>query len=367
MKKFTTNFFKIDLRNSPDIDVSEKIRKIIMLYSIMVLGIILLVVMGTILYMEGNYFYSILNFIISIIIVGLIFLLRSGIRLEICSILSVMLIEFFFMFLFHSGTSNQMTFVWYYLFPLISLFLLGTKLGTFFSLLMIGLSIILNYNASEFTLIIPFSTPFMSRIVLSYLGVLLFAFVFEKTRMSTYNKLKITMDEVNELAIRDGLTGLYNRRYMDVVMKKIIQQFNRSESSIGFLMADLDYFKKYNDSYGHQAGDQLLRELSEMFISMLQRKSDYIFRYGGEEFAFLLTSTDLETAEKLAAKIVENTLALNIPHSSNQIGYVTVSVGVSFIDYDHNKNIEELVITADKALYEAKNSGRNRFVVKNIQ
>jgi diguanylate cyclase (GGDEF)-like protein len=203
----------------------------------------------------------------------------------------------------------------------------------------------------------------MSRIVISYLGVLLFAFVFEKTRMSAYNKLKKTMDEVNELAIRDGLTGLYNRRHMDFVLK----HFNRSGLAAGFLMADLDYFKKYNDSYGHQVGDKLLRELSEMFGSMLQRKSDYIFRYGGEEFAFLLTSTDLETTEKFAAKIVENTLALNIPHPSNQLGRVTISIGVSFIDSGHNKNIEELVEMADKALYEAKKSGRNCFVIKKLQ
>ncbi len=182
--------------------------------------------------------------------------------------------------------------------------------------------------------------------------------------MSTYRKLKVKVDEVKELAIRDGLTGLYNRRYMDVVIKEIVQQFNRSGSSVGFLMADLDYFKKYNDTYGHQAGDQLLRELSKMFRTMLQRKSDYIFRYGGEEFVFILTSTNLETTEKLAAKIVENTLALNIPHPSNQMGLVTVSVGVSYIDFDHKISLEELVETADKALYEAKNSGRNRYVVK---
>jgi diguanylate cyclase (GGDEF)-like protein len=367
MKKFIAKYFKIEHADSPSIDVSEQIRKIIMLYSLMVLGIILLVTMGTILYREGNYFYSILDFILAIIIVGLIFLLHSGIGLKICSILSVLLIQFFFMFLFHSGVSSQMAFVWYYLFPLVALFLLGTGLGTFFSLLMIGLSIALNFSAGELNFIVPYPSKFMSRIVLSYMGVLFFTFVFEKTRMSTYNKLKITMNKMNELAIRDGLTGLYNRRYMDVVVKKIIQQVNRSGSAVGFLMADLDYFKKYNDSYGHQAGDKLLRELSEMFRSMLQRKSDYVFRYGGEEFAFLLPSTDLETAEKFAAKIIENTLALNIPHSSNQLGLVTVSVGVSFIDSNHNKNFEELVEIADKALYEAKNSGRNRFVVNNLQ
>lgn len=367
MKRFIANFFKIDYTDSPDIDVSEQIRKITMLYSIMTVGIILLVAMGTILLREGNYFYATLNFMVSIIIVGFFFLLRSGKRLRTCSVLSILLIQIFFMFLFHSGVSEQIAFIWYYLFPLISLSLLGTVLGAFFSLLMIGMSIVLNAMAGKLSFIVPFSAPFMVRIVLSYLGVLLFAFIFERTRMSTYNKLKIALKEVKELAIRDGLTGLYNRRYMDVVIKEIMQQFNRSGSAVGFLMVDLDYFKQYNDAYGHQAGDQLLRELSEMFSSMLQRKSDYIFRYGGEEFAFFLTSTDLETTTKFAAKIVENTLALNIPHPSNKTGLVAVSVGVSFIDYDHHKNLDELVETADKALYEAKNSGRNRFVVKNLQ
>ena len=363
MKKIVAKFLKMDVEDSHSIEVSEEIRKTIMLYSIMVMGIILLVAMGTILYWEGNYFYSALNFIVSIIIIGLIFLLRSGMGLKFCSILSILFIQLFFMFLFHTGVSNQMAFVWYYVFPLLALFLLGTRLGTFFSLLMIGLSILLNSIAEKFTIIRPFSLPFMCRIVISYLGVLLFAFVFEKTRMLTYTKLKKAMDELNELAIRDGLTGLYNRRYMDFVL----QHFNHSGLAVGFLMVDLDCFKNYNDSYGHRGGDKLLRELSEMLKSMPRRKSDYTFRYGGDEFALLLTSADLETTKKIASKIVENTLALNIPHPSNQMGSVTVSIGVSFIDFGHNKNIEELVEMADKALYEAKKSGRNCFVVKKLQ
>ena len=104
-----------------------------------------------------------------------------------------------------------------------------------------------------------------------------------------------------------------------------------------------------------------------MITYLLRRKSDYIFRYGGEEFAFLLPSANLETAENFAARIVENTFALGIPHSASPFGKVTVSVGVSFIDFDQNRNIEDLVETADRALYEAKNSGRNRFVTKNLQ
>ena len=367
MKKFILDFFKIDYRNSSSIDADEQIRKTVMLYSIVVLGIVLLVTMGAILCSEGNYFYAVLNFIVSVIILGLILLLRSGVCLKICSIISVLLVQLFFMFLFHSGAGNQMAFVWYYLFPLVSLFLLGTKSGSLFSLLMIVLSIAINSLAGQYPLIVAFPAPMMYRIVISYLGVLLFAFVFEKTRMSTHAKLKISMGEVNELAIRDGLTGLHNRRYMDIVVNRITRQFNHSGSSVGFIMVDLDHFKNYNDSYGHQAGDKLLCQLSEMFASILHRKSDYIFRYGGEEFAFLLPSTTLHTAESFAEKIVENTRSLNIPHPSNQAGRVTVSAGVSFIDFDHGKSIEELVKTADNALYEAKNLGRNRFVVKIIQ
>ena len=263
MKKIAAKFFRIKHPDSRNIDESEKIRKMLMLYSLMVLGIILLIAMGTILYREGNYPYSALNFIVSAIILALIFLLRSGTGLMLCSVLSILLIQVFFMFLFHSGVSNQSAFVWYYLFPLVALFLLGTGLGTFLSLLMIGLSIVLNSLAGHLTFIVPYSVPFLTRITLSYLGVLLFAYVFEKTRMSTHGKLKIAMNEVNELAIRDSLTGLYNRRYMDEVITNIIQQFNRSGSAVGFIMADLDYFKKYNDTYGHQAGDRLLKEFAQ--------------------------------------------------------------------------------------------------------
>ena len=91
------------------------------------------------------------------------------------------------------------------------------------------------------------------------------------------------MKKLNDLAIRDTLTGLYNRRYMDEVMFRVINQCNRSGLTIAFIMADLDFFKKYNDTYGHQAGDILLETFSNMLVSLVRRQTDFVFRYGGEE------------------------------------------------------------------------------------
>ncbi|HOP64132.1 MAG TPA: GGDEF domain-containing protein, partial [Spirochaetota bacterium] len=170
--------------------------------------------------------------------------------------------------------------------------------------------------------------------------------------------------EVNELAIRDGLTGLYNRRYMDEVIQHIVYQWKRADSILGFLMVDVDFFKKYNDTYGHQAGDKLLRSFSGMLSSLLRRESDYVFRYGGEEFAILLPSTNHETTEKFAHLIIKRTQSLKISHSASPLGLVTVSIGAVSFKSSKKRDIEEIVGLADEALYEAKNSGRNKVVSK---
>ena len=119
-------------------------------------------------------------------------------------------------------------------------------------------------------------------------------------------------------------------------------------------MADLDYFKNYNDTYGHPAGDHLLHTFSANVTSLLRRQTDYVFRYGGEEFAFLLPSTNRETTETFACAIKQRTRDLDVPHETSPFGHVTVSVGAVYLDSDRNQTIHEIVELADQALYEAK-------------
>ncbi|WP_321494337.1 GGDEF domain-containing protein [uncultured Desulfobacter sp.] len=356
--------FKPASVNEDSIEGSEILRKQMVLYILSLLGIVFLLIMSSRLFSEKSYFYVFLNLSLACFLLVLFFLTRTGKYLQLYGTLATLILQFYFMFIFHSGAGNQMAFVWYYLFPLVSLFLLGLKLGSILSLSMIGLSALLNFNSDILPGIVPFSSHMFVRILLSYMGVFLFAFVFEQTRQSAQIKLEGMMKKLNELAIRDTLTGLYNRRYMDDVAFRILNQRSRSGSAIAFIMADLDYFKKYNDTYGHQGGDKLLEAFSNLLISLVRRQTDFVFRYGGEEFALLLTSTSREMAENLAEKIVAETANLPFSHSKNPHGKVTVSVGLVYVDSHREVKLHELISQADSALYEAKKSGRNRYVHK---
>ena len=343
------------------LEEGEILRKQIILYLLSFLGIVFLVLMSLRLFGEKEFFYAFLNLGFGVFLLILFFLVRTGKRLLLYSIVSVLLLQAFFMFLFHSGAGGQKAFIWYYLFPLVSLFLLGTNLGSFLSLFLIGASVLLNALSNHLPMIVPFSKGEILRIIYSYIAVFLFALVFEQTRRMTQKKLEKSMAELNELAIRDTLTGLYNRRYMDEVILRVVNQCRRVETSVVFIMADLDYFKKYNDTYGHQAGDTLLVVFSDMLRSLVRRQTDFVFRYGGEEFAILLSATTEETAKALAKKIVQETGRLGFPHEGSPFGVASVSLGVVCAPYPSKVDFQELIRLADNALYQAKETGRNRY------
>ena len=168
-----------------------------------------------------------------------------------------------------------------------------------------------------------------------------------------------------ELAITDGLTGLYNRRYFNEILTREINRANRVKTTLSFMMLDIDYFKKYNDSYGHDAGDKALIAVSNAFKNSMHRGGDFVFRLGGEEFGILFTQTSKEGSMKMAEKVRQAIVDLNIEHSNSITAkYVTVSIGLLVIDFEKEGVDENGFYTmADDALYQAKDSGRNRVVL----
>lgn len=160
------------------------------------------------------------------------------------------------------------------------------------------------------------------------------------------------------MAIRDDLTSLYNRRHMDEILLQEIRRATRLKTSLGVLMVDIDYFKRINDSYGHAAGDLVLKSLADMLVEEV-RKEDVVCRLGGEEFLVLLTNGTLEDymhrAEYIRGKIAD----MDLSWDGRQIRPVTVSVGVAAFP-QHAHALDALLDQADLALYRAKNSGRNR-------
>lgn len=171
--------------------------------------------------------------------------------------------------------------------------------------------------------------------------------------------------DLEKLAITDGLTGLYNRRYFDEILSREICRAVRAKSFLSLSIVDIDFFKQYNDSYGHDAGDKALISVANTIKKSAKRGGDFAFRIGGEEFAILFSDCDKEHSVKFIQKIVQNVQNLHIPHSNSKVDkYVTISAGVVVVDFqEENVDKDGFYTMADDALYQAKKTGRNRVVL----
>lgn len=168
-------------------------------------------------------------------------------------------------------------------------------------------------------------------------------------------------ETLKNFAIYDSLTGLFNRRYMEETLRREISRVARSKDPLGLIMVDIDHFKQFNDSYGHTAGDMLLRNIGEFFKEKI-RCEDIACRYGGEEFVLILPGSSLENTLRRAEQIHEEIKRVRVRHRGSHIGSVGVSMGV-VVFAEHGHSAELLLESADKALYQAKSQGRNRIVV----
>jgi diguanylate cyclase (GGDEF)-like protein len=166
------------------------------------------------------------------------------------------------------------------------------------------------------------------------------------------------------LSTTDGLTGIANRRRFDEVLENEWKRALRARQPLALLMLDVDLFKSYNDHYGHQAGDEVLRKVARTLETSSRRSSDLAARYGGEEFAVIAADTDAASALRLAEGIRLAIEALGLAHAGSPLGKLTISIGVSVIVPGDAQQPEMLVHTADEALYLAKSQERNRVVLK---
>ena len=159
----------------------------------------------------------------------------------------------------------------------------------------------------------------------------------------------------------DALTGIYNRRYFDETMEHVIRTLSRAEGILSMLMIDIDFFKRYNDTYGHIEGDRCLKAVAQTLSKCITRADDFIARYGGEEFIVVLPNTDEQGARLIANKLLENVRNLNLPHEkSDAAAYVTVSIGGTTGKVIHTHNAGDFVKRADELMYKSKQEGRDR-------
>ncbi len=169
--------------------------------------------------------------------------------------------------------------------------------------------------------------------------------------------------KLEKISITDGLTELFNRRHFDAVLPKVLNGFKRNNKNICFALIDIDYFKRYNDTYGHQMGDDVLKKVADIFRSSAQRADDYCFRIGGEEFCIVFCANDKYRAYDFMVRIKSAVEDLKIRHSKNSVSeFITVSIGLTCKKGEEVGTLETLFHDTDNLLYKAKETGRNRVV-----
>ena len=183
-----------------------------------------------------------------------------------------------------------------------------------------------------------------------------------RARVRNHVALKLQADLLEELSLIDPLTQIPNRRQMDENLENEWKKALRSGKPLSILMIDIDYFKGYNDHYGHGAGDECLCRVAEALSDGVSRSGDMVARYGGEEFAVILPETDLQSALLIAERLRQLVLGLNLPHAASRLGMrVTVSIGCATMDSATGiTKADELLQKADSMLYQAKKMGRNQ-------
>lgn len=201
--------------------------------------------------------------------------------------------------------------------------------------------------------------------------------VYSKTLLQIVESLELQVNErtkeLSELNVhlkssseQDELTGLFNRRKFNMFIEEEHSRSSRLGSCFSLIMIDIDYFKPYNDNYGHLKGDQCLVSVAKIMSEALPRSLDFIARYGGEEFAIILPSTELEGAKNVANIIRDAIISANIEHAFSKVEkYVTISQGIKTYHAEDSLSISEIINAADQSLYFAKSNGRNRIEFNN--
>ncbi len=185
--------------------------------------------------------------------------------------------------------------------------------------------------------------------------------IIVKARVRTHIQLKQKTDLLDRMASLDGLTEIPNRRCFDTTLRQEISRAARIGSYLSLILMDIDFFKRFNDRYGHASGDNCLRRVAKALKGVIKRASDFVARYGGEEFVIILPGTDQDGALHVAEEARRAVAKLGIPHADSEAaGHVSLSLGVVTLLVDQGVSPVDLIEKADLSLYEAKNRGRNR-------
>lgn len=273
-----------------------------------------------------------------------------GIAVIFLGLLSVFLI---------SGAVEGFAVLWFCLYPFICLFILDMKGALLF--IFLGFLMLASFMWTPLKEALPpvYTRNFLLRFPLLYIGNFAFALALNGFYSYTYNRLLRMNRKFERLSNQDGLTKLANRTYLEEYKRGLLKKGGAELSSV---MLDVDYFKQYNDTYGHLAGDEVLKTLAREILALLPEEDGIAVRYGGEEFLILFPEWGIEKTAEFANRLRGHVNGLKIPHSATS-GWLSVSIGVSSRIVASKEEFLELLKQTDDALYSAKQNGRNRVEV----
>jgi diguanylate cyclase (GGDEF)-like protein len=282
-------------------------------------------------------------------------------RFFISYLVSLSMLALFTYFLQSGGVDGFST-IWICLLPSLGVFFFGMRGGVINSLIMLIIIILLLWTPIFNEFIYHYTNTFRIRFPIVFISNLMLAFVLEYIRNRTYHKMKSTMKIMDELVKTDQTTKLYNRRYFDEKLDELWDLMSMAKGELSLILIDIDFFKKYNDHYGHLAGDEALIAVANLIAMSVQKKNSTVARWGGEEFIVLLPLTDVKTAKLIAEDILNAVSKKSIPHEASELSekYLTVSIGLATTIPSSGEKIADFVNQADHSLYSAKKNGRNR-------
>jgi len=337
----------------------ENNRKIFILNLFALVGMSITGVMSLIAFYNANYTLAIV-----LLVASFIYFLARFIQLKIKNHVvssSVVLYSLYILmfYLIYSGGANNTGPLWIFMVAPVSLFLHGLKVGLIELGVFVLIISILLFTPDNALLATTYTEDFKTRLVYSFLTTTFLSAFYEYSRHKSYVDLTNLSIKYKALSKFDPLTHLPNRREALNKIEFEQNRLNRNQSSLCVILCDIDFFKKINDRYGHDAGDFVLVELSKLFLTII-RKQDLVARWGGEEFLFLLPDTDKAGAQIFTKKLHE-VLSSHYFEFQNKSLQITVSMGVS--EVTSQQDIEQNITLADENLYKAKHSGRNQTVI----
>lgn len=253
--------------------------------------------------------------------------------------------------------------IWIFALAFYSLVLFGHIWGTVISgLLLLYTIFIMWIFLGETT-----SAQEITRYTIAAVIVLSIGFFYELSAYRTFVKINELNKTLRTLTTIDDLTGLHNRRFFNEIFQNFLNPSKRAKNITCFMIVDIDYFKQYNDTYGHQKGDIALKKVAKSLRDNIRRTDDYCCRLGGEEFGILFKADKESSAHKLAGAVIHNVEDLTIRHRGNKGGkYLTISAGLACKSSDESFDYETMYKVADQLLYNAKANGRNQFIAKKV-